>query len=357
LEAKQLNYKKYNKNEQGSALITVLLVMVVLMILGAALMNTSVAENRFATKNEDRLQAYYIARTGAQAVAEFIIHGDASDIIGKTSEPNTQIGGGNFTVSVEEDEEDNIYNIISIGEYNGTTQTAKIRLTTTGTGTGGIFDYAIAAQSGITANNNVGKLEIIGNLASQHGPINLPGWDHPEKEVIDNSLIFPEINEPMVTPTYLGNITTTTPIEATGERENATYVSVGYISLQNNKIIITGEGSVHMYVDGDITLNTNSGFDIATNAKLYIYVTKPSTTILLNSGSGASNINVFLYAPDSHVDFQNASPNFSFEGAIIAKTVDLKNQITIKHNPNMNSFLEVDKTNIGVEYTGYTWYE
>jgi flagellar basal body-associated protein FliL len=82
---------KFIDSQQGSTMVMVLMVMVVLLILGTALISTSVAENRFVVKNEDRIQAYYIARTGAQAVAEYIIQGDASEIIGLTSEPNTRL--------------------------------------------------------------------------------------------------------------------------------------------------------------------------------------------------------------------------------------------------------------------------
>ncbi len=350
-----MNYRRNNKNERGSALITVLLVMVVLLILGTALMNTSVAENRFAAKNEDRLQAYYIARTGAQAVAEYIIHGDASDIIGKTSEPNTQIGGGSFTVSVQEDAEDSVYNIISVGEYNGTSQTAKIRLTTTGSGIGGIFQYALAAKSNINMSNASGSgLNIVGSAAAKTGTVNLGMHGYAsEGTIIDTTLIFPPI---LIPETF--DLTYTTISSSTTINSSSTapiYVSVGSINLGNNQTInITGDGIVHMYVNGNITFGTRSSFDVSSNALLYVYVIGNRTISL--SGRGSQN-NVFIYAPDSNINFNNASPHMEFYGAIIADTIDLHNQLTIRHNPAMHNLIELDISNIGVEYTGYTWYE
>ena len=41
-------------NESGSVLALTLVIMLVLMILGTALLNMSLAENKFAIKQEDR---------------------------------------------------------------------------------------------------------------------------------------------------------------------------------------------------------------------------------------------------------------------------------------------------------------
>jgi hypothetical protein len=135
----------------------------------------------------------------------------------------------------------------------------------------------------------------------------------------------------------------------------ATLVSMEGINFGSKKYItVTGNGIVHLYVDGDITLGTQSGFVVNTNAKLYVYVTGTRSIVL--SGKGSQN-NVFLYAPDSSVKFQNAQPHMEFFGAIVGNTVSLQNQITIKHNPEMYNYIDLDKTNIGIEYTGYSWYE
>jgi len=47
-----------------------LIVMLVLGILGIGLLNISLVENKFANQNENKMQTYYIARSGSQAVAE-----------------------------------------------------------------------------------------------------------------------------------------------------------------------------------------------------------------------------------------------------------------------------------------------
>jgi Tfp pilus assembly protein PilX len=342
-------------NQDGSTMIMVLMVMVVLLILGTALIGTSIAENKFAAKNEDRIQAYYIARTGAQSVAEYIIYGDAADIIGKTSEPNTQIGGGTFTVSIDEDAENNIYNIISVGQYNETTQTAKIRITTTGSGVGGIFQYAIAAKSSINIGNASGSgLNVVGAAAAKLGPVDLGIHGSASGgTIVDSTLIFPPIEVPETFDLTYSSITSNLTIAS--DSSALLNVSVGSINLGNNKsITITGDGIVHMYVDGNITFGTQSSFSVADEARLYIYVTGSRTISL--SGRGAQN-NVFIYAPDSTINFNNASPHMEFYGAIIGNEINLHNMLTIKHNPEMYNQINLDKSGIGIEYSGYSWFE
>lgn len=48
--------------DKGSALVTVIVFMAVLMILGASLLTVSVAEARFAIRQENSTSAHYIAR-------------------------------------------------------------------------------------------------------------------------------------------------------------------------------------------------------------------------------------------------------------------------------------------------------
>src|SRR5690554_1691703 len=118
--------KKYLKNRNGGALIMVILVMLILTILGSAVLRIAAAENIFAAKNEDKLQAHYIARSGAVAVAEYMIQlGEIPDgFVGNTSSTNYQIGGGEFTVSINKDENDKVI-VTSESLYNNTKAVVK----------------------------------------------------------------------------------------------------------------------------------------------------------------------------------------------------------------------------------------
>ena len=55
------------KGNKGSALIVVIMVMVIMMILGTAILNISLSETRQASYEDKRIQAHYLARSGAEA--------------------------------------------------------------------------------------------------------------------------------------------------------------------------------------------------------------------------------------------------------------------------------------------------
>lgn len=352
--------------QNGSTLALVLIIMTVLVILGTAILNVSSSENKFAKKQENKIQAYYIARSGAQSIAEFMLKdpGTAKDFIGKTSSPNNQIAGGSFTVSVVDDLANKVVNISSVGTFAGTQQTVKIKVTRSIAGIGGLFQHAIAAKQNFTVSNPAGTgIVIEGSVASKNGTIDLGTHGYCSlPPVYDPTMIFPPIVlPPDMSPalsynsTYAEIINSKTIPSVSGSPK---YIRVGnpdgYINIRNDTIKITGNGIVHMYVNGDITLGTNSMFDVAPNAKLYVYVTGNRTVTLI--GNGNQN-NIFLYAPDSDISWNNAQPSNDFFGAIIGNSVTLANQLSIRFNPDMVNGVALDTTGVGVTFSGYSWIE
>jgi hypothetical protein len=67
-----LNIYRKIKEEEGGALVLVLITMTVLFILGTTLLKISLSDNKFAILQEKNLKAYYIARAGAEATADYI---------------------------------------------------------------------------------------------------------------------------------------------------------------------------------------------------------------------------------------------------------------------------------------------
>ncbi len=61
------------KKERGSALILTIIIMLVLVVIGGALAMFGMVEIRQAQREEDELQAYYLARSAADAAAEYIV--------------------------------------------------------------------------------------------------------------------------------------------------------------------------------------------------------------------------------------------------------------------------------------------
>ena len=81
--------KQLFKDKRGSAIITVLIVMGVLTLLGAAVLQYSVNDNLQVHNDERRMQAHYLARSGAEAVANYIINhpDEADELLGKAAKP------------------------------------------------------------------------------------------------------------------------------------------------------------------------------------------------------------------------------------------------------------------------------
>lgn len=303
---------KYINNNRGSSLIMIIVIMAIMMILSTTIMKVALAENNFAVKQENKLKAYYIARAGAQSVTEYMIHnpnGDAEEMLDKVSDWNEQIGGGKFQVSVEHDTDNNVVNITSTGEYRNQKQEAKIRITTSSNGVGGIFDHAIAARSDITVDSNGNKTVIDGSVATKEGVIDIDKAESGD-QIVDPDLVFPPIEEPDSYDFTYGDIDLNggpgIEIDSDINDPDPVHVYTKSITLKNTSIKITGSGVVHMYVDGNINLETSSSFDVADDAKLYIYVIGTRTVKLI--GNGAQN-NIFLYAPDSDILWNNSQPN------------------------------------------------
>ncbi len=65
--------KKYNYySRKGFTLSVLIIVVVILVIIGMALLALSVNEFNFSAREENRIQAYYIARSSAEAVVDYI---------------------------------------------------------------------------------------------------------------------------------------------------------------------------------------------------------------------------------------------------------------------------------------------
>ena len=350
---------RFVRSDKGYSLPAVIVISFILMILLVAVIKISTAETTFAAKYEDKVQAHYIARSGAHSVAEYMLNdpGNASNIIGKgPSVLNTQIGGGSFIVSVEEVSNNVI--ITSVGEYNGVQQTVRVRVSSTAAGVGGIFNHALVAKEGIAVANASGSgIDITGSISTQSGEIDLGTHGHVSGgAIVDPTLIFPPIVQPPDrTPPFNYDQTYGTinnDLTITSNETAPTYVYASRINLGNFRTIaVSGNGVVHLFVNGDITLGTGSRFD-APAGKLYVYVIGERTVALF--GRGSQN-NVYIYAPDSHIKWNNAQPHNYFYGSIIGKTITLHNQLKIAYNPDMVNELDLDTGSVGVTYSGYTW--
>ena len=106
----------YLKNEKGSSLTLVLIVMVVLTVLGSTLLFFNSSEARQTIREEKKTQAYYIARSGVETVLDYILNNPdkIENLNTKININETELGNGKFKVKISKSAEKVIIKSIGI---------------------------------------------------------------------------------------------------------------------------------------------------------------------------------------------------------------------------------------------------
>jgi hypothetical protein len=103
-------FKKYLQNQNGAIIPLVLIVFMVLMVLGVSAISISNADQRHSIYQDHKTQAYYLAKSGADTMASYLIeksnHASFDDmnqlidsISNKTSSA-TNFGDGNIVIEI-----------------------------------------------------------------------------------------------------------------------------------------------------------------------------------------------------------------------------------------------------------------
>ncbi|HZK24966.1 MAG TPA: hypothetical protein VFC74_06220 [Oscillospiraceae bacterium] len=119
------------ENDRGAALPLILVIMLVLGLLGATLIQYSVADAAQVAKEANKLEAHYAARAGADAMADFLIKnpGKIADVAAKTNSSTYATGNvGDATFRTDVNETEDIIEIQSIGTANGVEQAVTLIL-------------------------------------------------------------------------------------------------------------------------------------------------------------------------------------------------------------------------------------
>ena len=112
---------KENKNEKGMVLVTVIIFGAIIIMLGVALLSTGVMEVKSGNYFENKTQAYYVAKAGADIVAKKIMDG---------AEVKTYDGtiDGNNTYHVTAIKSGNQITLNSIGTTKGVKDSVELQL-------------------------------------------------------------------------------------------------------------------------------------------------------------------------------------------------------------------------------------
>lgn len=162
----------FARNQQGSVLVVVMVAMAALLILGGTLSAVSFSDQRQAIRQQKNNEAYYIARSGAEAVEAVLIKNFSGihNYFGLSTEG--ELGGGRFEAKVIEGDDGAV--IIESTGYAGS-QSEKLTLTLTFPGDGDsgddpagpgflpIFDMAVFSYGNIKLE---GSSKIEGNAAT-----------------------------------------------------------------------------------------------------------------------------------------------------------------------------------------------
>lgn len=323
------------KNKKGMALITVIIVLLVLSILGTALISIGMNETRGSVDSERRIKAYYIARSGADAVAAWIEDNsrEASAIIPASSEDGEYIsdevdfGEGAFSMKIARDANDpSLIKIESTStlKNGGTNGKAVITMKETKSFSGD--EVFAAALFGETISIS-GNAKIIGDIEAIND-INLKGNKNVDGTIIENSTkVFPE----PVFPQLPMRVYNSGGISIDGEyiippNSNVVFntnknqiLKVVIDSLNIRDITVNGEGSVFLFLKNSVkisgNININGGKkkengDVDPDA-LFIFGREGNSIEF----TGNTEVNGYIYATNSDFIMRG---NVDIIGAIVA---------------------------------------
>ena len=331
------------KNEEGSALVLVLIMLMIMMVLGTSLLATAEASNKMTIRQENSMQAYFLAESAAKSLAEHIIETPAVDVAAILASGETEtvsVGGGTVELTVNEVDGDLI--IQASGLVKGVANEATVILEKS---IGNLFDYTILSLGGISIANHV---TVIGDVATNADATEVDTSPHasPQKNAVitEAGITLPPIEIPasydqVVTTKVTGGES----IDVSGEKK--VHLSEGVALTNKQNLTVTGNGTLHLYVSKGWQSANHTQLNVSDDVTLYLYVIDASDVYIRSNKFKGT-----IYAPDSSVTFHNASGmaigGRNFLGSIIAKEVGLDgNHTTIERDESVDyDTITINKT-------------
>ncbi len=337
--------KKLLKSQSGLSLPMVLMVLVILALFSTVIISLGTTDTLHASKQSQKLEAYYLARSGADAVAAYLVNNpenlnnsalkakiDAIVASGESSEFKISSSDkGTIKVKVER-EGDNLL-ITSTASLDGTVEKAILRVDKNSVSTN-LFDKVVYTTGNleIIGNEVNGDIAGLGYIYKDYGKINgriyirpgasaevltVPSYEtKPVPIQLTEVVDIPEFPFPDF-PTFPNLPTVTTPMNVTEK-----------ITIINKDTYYTGG----MSVSSTGTIQIQRG-----NAPLTIRTTKLSISgegKVLDNRTGTGKLSLF-------VDELNISGNTKLiidlgdgDVDIVAKKIMISGQIEVKKNGN-----------------------
>ena len=344
------------KNEKGAALILVIIVMVVVSVLGAALLTTSLADAKHAIRQENVIQANYLARAAVDDIADWIIANETvPGLVGSTK----ALGFGSYVIDlITVNAALTEFNIQATGTASGSSST--VALTVTRDTPSWVLDQAIYTFD----NLNIELMNVEGNIGSA-GTITYstsgsntydtdayeatPGVSKDYDEVIvpttfntgTTDIDAGTISEISVSANYR-NITVGNGQTLTFNTGNGGILNVGVINLDvsnHGTVLVEGTGTLRLYVygsldskgafyrvydasnDPDLELWLYDGITATLQTPLSLVANDNPNQVRIYVGEGATlhmqangTYNCFVIAPEASVVMQSSQTHVN--GAI-----------------------------------------
>lgn len=323
------------KGQKGMALPIVLVSMFVLTLLGVALLQYGVSDAVQVSKDQQRMQAYYLARSGADAVAQHILNNpsQAAPLISADKSSPVVLGNGTFEVLVYGNPNSEVL-IESVGTVGNVTQKAVLSVVKMS-----LFDVALAGNS-INISGNSARIYgnvVYRNSISVASSVIPSGWSATQDTTLsyppatfpsDAGLALIPVNGNMV---FSGHQTENITVDSRGSLihlnnnnhtlniylGSSTYqdrvLKVSTVRLNGGKIILHGKGRLLLYVDtfeGGGNFQTSPGSD----ASIMTFVSNGGTFNM----NGTPEYTGGIYAPQATVNLQG---NVSYTGSIVADSI------------------------------------
>jgi Tfp pilus assembly protein PilX len=348
-------------NQRGIVLPIIMIIMLSLSVLGLSSLAVWNFNSRSTVLEKNQLKAYYIARSGSEATASYILSNpDAltmknyvDQLVGHESSA-VPLGDGTFKVYVTR--ANNLINIKSVGTVGSVSRTSTITLNETTTTSSSIslsstLDMALFSIGAISMNNGTvtgnvgtnstanggvtltGNPKINGNVViGNGGVINANGTSPVVSKpsnggpFITGTITSQTANRTYTLPTFPdfpsnltsnGSLTTvwwpnsTSYITADGQYTDITVpsnlvIDVGsgqrYIRVNNlnvaGSLTLTGSGTLYLYVANTFTLGGSGSINLSGDPTKLIMYYKGSSTLTL---AGGTNFYGTIFAKTSNV--------------------------------------------------------
>lgn len=345
------------RNNKGIAIAATLFVMALLAVVTVTVITLSLSQTNQSVWQERRIQAYYLGRSGAESVAQYILRhpSEAGNFLAAgRSEPNSSFGNGTFEVEVLPGASTGQIIVKGIGVVNQVQNAASIVLMKPSDSL--LLDKAIYSARSL----DITGMVVRGNIQSG-GTINYreSGANAFHGDALMNSPRIIEVNWPATpgnaSPFNLNVTNQQVNINASGNFGNIVVSNNGILNINagtgiirifvdnlfiDNRlnIVASGGGRVEIYVRQKMEVRTRGEINNLHPERLFVFL---ADGIVFEIQANMV-YNGYIIGPNSTVEVQSAQSTIN--GAIFA---DFLRKNVVGQGPNG----EVNFVQLPAEFT------